>query len=197
MRSWQLVAGPLLLISFVGCRNDDKAKETAAAAAASAQAAAASAQAAPGLAAAASAQALAATLTAQAATKITGNVRSVGGELGTFDIALTSCQSGEVNGFFGADFYAAGSDEMRLRYVHDEAKGDIVKVAIPSKKSRALSFDRADKCTILEGSIEKTNVSTSTSKGKIRHLDGHVKFDCTYTPGGGHVTGEVTFAHCH
>jgi hypothetical protein len=197
MRSWQLLAGSLLLVPFFGCQND-KAKETAAAnAAASAQAAAASAQAAPALAAAASAQALAATLTAQAATKITGNVHSVGGELGTFDIVLTSCQSGEVNGFFGADFYAPGSDEMRLRYVHDEAKGDIVKVAIPSKKSRALSFDRSDKCTVLEGSVEKTNVSTATTKGKIRHLDGHVKFDCTYTPGGGHVTGEVTFSHCH
>jgi hypothetical protein len=195
MRSWQLFAGSLLLVPVLGCHNDDKAKE-AAKAKESALAVAASAQA-PGLAAAASAQALAATLTAQGATTITGNVHSVGGELGTFDIALTSCQSGEYNGFYGADFYVAGSDEMRLRYVHDEAKGDIVKVAIPSKKDRALPFDRTDKCKILEGSIEKTNFASSTPKGKIRHLNGHVKFDCTYTPGAGHVTGEVTFSHCH
>ena len=196
MRSWQLVAGFLLVVPFVGCQND--AKKQAAAAAASAQAAAAAAKATPpGAAEVASAQALAATLTAQGATTITGSVHFVGGELGEYDLVLTRCQSGEYEGFYGADFYVSGSDEMRLRYVHDAAKGDVVKIAIPSKKAKVLSFDHTDKCTVLEGSVEKTNFNTSTPKGKIRHLNGHVKFDCTYTPGAGHVTGEVTFTHCH
>ena len=128
---------------------------------------------------------------------VTGSLHSVGGELGTWDLALTRCQSGEYNGFYGVDFYDASSDNMRLRYVHDEAVGDVVKVAIPSKEHRALVFDRDAKCSVLEGSVEKLNVTTWTSKGKIRHLSGRVKLDCVHSNGAGHVTGEATFSHCH
>ena len=95
------------------------------------------------------------------------------------------------------DFYAAGSDQLRLRYVHDEAMGEIVKVAYPSKPDTANVFDRNDECSVLEGAIEKTNVTSWTPRGRIRHLNGHVKFDCRHTDEKSHVTGEVTFSHCH
>ncbi len=183
MHAWRLVAGFLLLVPFVGCQNDRAKKAVAAAASAQALVA--------------SAQAIASAAETEGATIITGSMHSVGGELGTFDVTLTSCQSGEYNGFYGADFYATGSDDLRLRYVHDEARGDIVKIAFPAKKGTVRVFDRDDKCKILEGGVQKTNFSTRTSKGQIRHVNGHVKFDCAYTPGAGHVTGDVTFSHCH
>jgi Protein of unknown function (DUF3592) len=127
-----------------------------------------------------------------------GNVHAVGGELGTFDITLNDCQSGEHNSFYGADFYAPGSDNLRLRYVHDEAAGDIVKVAIPSKPGTVTVFDRAAKCTVLEGSIEKTNITTSRAKGNIKYINGHVKFDCAqFGTAKGRVSGQATFTNCH
>ena len=128
---------------------------------------------------------------------VTGTIHSVGGDLGTWDATLTNCQSGERNGFYGADFSAAGSTDLRLRYVHDEAAGDVVKVLIPGKDGEALRFDREASCTKLEGSVQKTNISTWTPKGTIRHVKGHVNFDCTHSNGAGHVTGSVTFANCH
>jgi hypothetical protein len=145
----------------------------------------------------AAASAVASSLMAQMQTVVTGKVHSEGGALGTWDITLDSCQSGERNGFYGVDFYAPGSDELRLRYVHDEAQGEIVKIVYPTKKDTALQLDRNEKCTVLEGHVEKTNVSTGTAKGQIRHLNGHVKFDCKHTGGKGRVSGEATFAHCH
>lgn len=131
-------------------------------------------------------------------TSVTGSVHSSGGDLGTWDMTIADCQSGERNGFFGADFYVASSDDLRLRYVHDEASGDVVKIAIPSSKDgKFMVFDRDAKCTVREGSVAKTNVKTWTPKGDVRHVDGHVKFDCTNTEGKGHVTGDITFSHCH
>ena len=132
-------------------------------------------------------------------TRVSGTLRSEGGELGTWDVVLADCHSGERDGFYGAEFYVAGSTEMRLRYIHDEAVGDIVKVADPSKNDAAdavVRFDR-DACTVLDGSIQKTNHTTWTPKGKIRHVSGHVKLDCKTKSGKGHVTGDVTFVHCH
>jgi hypothetical protein len=144
-----------------------------------------------------SAQPLPSAVAEPSLTHVTGNVHSAGGDLGTWDIVLSDCQSGEVNGFYGVDFYVAGSDHLRLRYVHDEAMGDIVKVGYPSKPGTVNVFDRDSKCSILEGSIEKTNYSTRTSKGSIRHLNGHLKFDCRHADDKNHVTGEVTFSHCY
>ena len=141
--------------------------------------------------------ALASGLLEQVQTKVTGSVHSEGGALGTWQITLDSCQSGERNGFYGVDFYAPGSNDLRLRYVHDEAQGEVVKIVYPSKKDTALVLDRNEKCAVLEGNVEKTNVSTGTAKGRIRHLSGHVKFDCKHTGGKGHVSGEATFSHCH
>jgi hypothetical protein len=187
MRLGFFVAGILVLAPSIGCKNDKNDTPKQGPGQAAARAAAAQA---------ASAQELASAMVAQVATKATGSVHSVGGELGTFDVVLSDCHSGEVNGFFGADFYAAGSDDLRLRYVHDEANGDVVKIVFPSKKDTARVFNRQDKCAVLEGSIEKTNVRTWTPKGTIRHVNGHVKFDCAYD-GGGHVTGEATFSDCH
>ena len=184
MRFGHLVVGLLFLVAFVGCKKADRAKQTPAdakqtrAEPATAQPTA-SASAAP-----------------SSPPNATGNVHSKGGELGTWDIVLRHCESGEVDGFFGVDLYLAGSDDWRVRYVHDEAMGEIVKVLIPTKKT-ALVFDRDAKCSVLEGSIEKMHVTTWTSKGKIRHLEGHVKFDCTHSGGKGHVTGEATFSGCH
>lgn len=127
---------------------------------------------------------------------VTGKIHSVGGELGTFDVPLEECESGETSGFFGVDLYSKDSKDLRLRYVHDEAKGNIVKVAYNSKKGSVYVITRDDKCAVLEGSVEKTNFSTRSTKGMIRHLKGHVKFDCP-VEGKGHVTGEATFAGCH
>ncbi len=145
----------------------------------------------------ASVQAMQSAVAAQFQASVTGRVHSAGGELGSWDIALSDCQSGESNGFFGVDFYVAGSDHMRLRYVHDEAMGEIVKVTYPSKPGTANVFNRNDKCSVLEGSVEKMNVTNWTPKGRIRHLSGHLKFDCIHTDGTGHVSGEATFSHCH
>lgn len=172
MRS--LVSGLLFLVLAVGCKDNPLKR---------------------GLEEAASAQAMASAVTAQSQTTITGNVHSAGGKLGTWDIVLSSCQSGEVQGFYGVDFYVAGNNEMRLRYVHDEATGDVVKVAAPSSDD-VYVFGHNMKCSSMDGSIEKTNVTTWTPKGKIRHVNGHVKFDCSDTAGN-HVTGEATFSHCH
>jgi hypothetical protein len=171
-----VVLGFVLVAPFAGCR-DNPVTQT--------------------LEAAASAKALASAMVQEAQTSITGKMHSVGGELGTWDVALNECHSGESEGFYGVDFYVKGSDELRLRYVHDEAKGDVVKIGIPSKKDTALVLDRSDGCTVLDGALEKTNFTTWTPKGKIRHLSGHVKFDCKHSAGKGHVTGEVTFSHCH
>lgn len=189
----------LSLVAFVGlsfgCRNEEAEKQ-AAAARASAQAAAA-ATASTISAAQGNAGALASAVAAEAQTTVTGKLRSEGGELGTWDVVLAECRSGEVNGFYGVDFSVAGGKDVRLRYVHDEAKGEVVKVANPTKPDAMLVLDRDSKCTILEGALEKTNVTTWTPKGKIRHLDGRVKFDCRHSSGKGRVTGEATFAHCH
>jgi hypothetical protein len=182
-----------LLAPTLGCKNDNAAPSDPAANAVSQ----ALAQAANAQAAAASAQAMGQAMLAQTQTSVTGKVHSAGGELGTWDATLSDCQSGERNGFYGADFYVPGSDDLRLRYVHDEAAGEVVKIAIPSKKDEFMVFDRAAKCSVLEGSVEKTNVSTSTTHGNIRHVNGHVKFACTDSHGKGHVTGEVTFSDCH
>ena len=146
---------------------------------------------------AASAQALASAVAeGKAKASVTGNVHSVGGDLGNWDITLSDCQSGELDGFYGVDFYVAGSDEMRVRYVHDEASGDVIKVPIPPAMTNMRVFGRTTKCAVLDGNLEKTNVSTWTPKGKVRHLNGHVKFDCSYDDGKAHVTGEATFSHC-
>jgi hypothetical protein len=95
------------------------------------------------------------------------------------------------------DLYAVGGDDLRVRYVHDEAQGEIVKVLIPGKDGDALQFDRNQHCSVLEGDVEKTNVSSWSSKGNIRHVNGHLMFDCKNTAGKGRVTGEVTFTGCH
>jgi hypothetical protein len=209
-------------VSAVGCKDkapqdDPVSQALAQAASARAMASAAAAQAqglapghsAPGkpqslndtlseaLAQAASAQALASASMAQSQPSVAGRVHSTGGELGTWDIALDSCQSGQNSGFFGVDFFVTGSTEMRVRYVHDEAAGDVVKVAIPSRPGSALVFDRAAKCSVLEGALEKTNFNTWTPKGNVTHLNGHVKIDCAASGGKGHVSGEAIFTHCH
>lgn len=198
MRTRHVVSGTFLLMAFLGCQ--DKGTKQSATQAASGQVEglrqgqqAAAAQA---IAQAASAEALASAAVQQSPTTVTGKVKSVGGELGSWDIVLSECASGESLGFFGVDFFVTGSEDLRLRYVHDEAKGDIVKIGIPSKKGTVLVPDR-DACTVLEGSVEKTNFKTWTPTGEIRHLNGHVKFDCKVSDGKGHVTGEATFAHCH
>jgi hypothetical protein len=197
MRTRHVVSGSFLLMAFLGCQDRTKQDATQAASAQVqglvAGQRAAQAQA---LAQAASAQALASAAVQEAPTTVTGKMHSVGGELGTWDIALGECASGESLGFYGADFFVAGSEDLRLRYVHDEAKGDIVKIGIPSKKGSVLVPDR-NACTVLEGSVEKTNFKTWTPTGEIRHLNGHVKFDCKVSDGKGHVTGEATFSHCH
>jgi hypothetical protein len=199
MRVRHILSGLVLLVLSVSCRDKEDAKQQALAQAASAQAVghASSAQA-QAKDQAASAQAMASALAAQVdvPASVTGNVHSVGGQLGTWDITLDKCASGEVEGFFGVDFSAPGSDDLRLRYVHDEGEGDIVKVVYPTKKDTARAFDRDDKCAVLEGHVEKTNITTWTPKGKIRHVKGHVKFDCK-TDGGGHIKGEATFSDCH
>jgi hypothetical protein len=222
MCSWRYAPALLLLVSAVGCKDkaaQDDPVSQALAQAASAQAIASSVaaqaqamapgQPAPGkpqslndtlsgaLAQAASAQALASAAMAQSQPSVAGRVHSTGGELGTWDIALDACQSGQNSGFFGVDFFVSGSSDMRVRYVHDEAAGDVVKVAIPSKPGSALVFDRAAKCAVLEGSVEKTNFNTWTPKGNVAHLNGHVKFDCAASGGKGHVSGEAIFTHCH
>lgn len=178
-----------------GCRNEEAEKQ-AAAARASAQAAAA-ATASTISAAEGNARALASAVAAETQTTVTGKLRSEGGELGTWDVVLTECRSGEVNGFYGVDFSVAGSKDVRLRYVHDEAKGAVVKIANPTKPDAMLVLDRDAKCTVLEGSLEKTDATTWTPKGKIRHLDGRVKLDCKHSAGKGRVTAEATFTHCH
>jgi hypothetical protein len=127
--------------------------------------------------------------------KIDGKIHSVGGELGTWDITLDECHSGEADGFFGVDFYVKGSDELRLRYVHDEAAGTVVKIGIPSKKDTAYRLTRDDGCKVLDGDLQKTNVTQWSRKGDIHLLNGNVKFDCPID-GGGHVTGDVTFTYC-
>jgi hypothetical protein len=126
---------------------------------------------------------------------VTGNVHSVGGELGTWDATINDCHSGEVHGFYGADFGVASQPSWTFRYVHDEAAGDVVKVLIPTKDT-ALVFDRDAKCTVLEGSVTKTNVTKWTNKGNIRLLNGQVKFDCVHSKGAGHITGNATFSMC-
>jgi hypothetical protein len=215
MHPWRLSL--LLLALSAGCKDkteqQDPAIAQALAQAASAQAIASAiaAQAQPGgpakpqslndtvseaLAQAASAQAMASAAAVEGQTKVAGNVHFEGGPLGTTDTALGACQSGEVNGFFGVDFYVAGSTDTRLRYVHDEAAGDVVKVAVPGKSELAV-FGRSAKCSVLEGSLEKTNFNTWTPKGNIRHLNGHVKFDCPTGGGKARVSGEATFSHCH
>jgi hypothetical protein len=196
MRSRHLVLGLLLLVPFVGCKakEDARAQALEQVAAARASAGVGTAQATDQL---ASARAVASAVEARLVTSITGKVHSVGGELGTWDITLNDCKSGEIAGFFGVDFTAPGSEDLRLRYVHDEGSGDVVKVMYPSNKTKARVFDRSDTCAVLEGSVEKTNISAWTPKGKVRYLNGHVKFDCTQTGGKGRVTGEATFAGCH
>jgi len=90
----------------------------------------------------------------------------------------------------------AGSTRSRLRYVHDEAAGEVVKIFYPDKKDTAMVFRRTDGCAVLEGSVTKMNVRTRVSgQGDIQHLEGRVKYDCTAD--GTHVSGEVTFSHCH
>jgi hypothetical protein len=140
--------------------------------------------------------ALASAMAAEYEAKVAGSIHSVGGALGTWDVVLEECRSGESLGFFGVDFYIKASDEVRLRYVHDEANGTIVKVGYPSKKGTAYRINNTDGCAVLEGTLQKTNVRSWTPKGKISHLTGHVKFDCP-VEGKGHVTGEVTFSDCH
>jgi hypothetical protein len=84
--------------------------------------------------------------------------------------------------------------------VHDEAAGDIVKVAIPSKPGTVTVFDREAKCTVLEGSIQRApgNVTTSRATGLIKYINGHVKFDCAqFGSGKGRVSGQATFTNCH
>jgi len=198
MRTRHVVSGSFLLLAFIGCQ-DNRTKQSATQAASAQVKGLVQGQAnaqAQALAQAASAQAMASAAMQEAATTVTGKMHSVGGELGTWDIALGECTSGESSGFFGVDFYVTGSEDLRLRYVHDEAKGDVVKIGIPSKKGKVLVPDR-DACTVLEGSVEKTNFKTWTPTGEIRHLNGHVKFDCKVSDGKGHVTGEATFSHCH
>lgn len=143
-----------------------------------------------------SAHDLAAHLAEQVSAKVTGSIHSVGGRLGTWDVTLNDCRSGEAFGFFGVDFYAPGSDALRLRYVHDEANGTIVKIAYPTKPGTVYELRREDSCAVLEGSLRKTNVSTWTPQGNIRHLNGNVKFDCP-VEGQGRVTGEATFSDCN
>jgi hypothetical protein len=153
-----------------------------------------------GLVTAASLQAIAASASAiQAAAKASasGNVHSVGGELGTWDVTFDSCRSGELNGFYGVDLFIPGNDSWRVRYVHDEANGEVVKIVYPSKPDTAIVLDRETKCSILEGHVTKMNGQTWTPNGYIRHVEGHMKFDCPNTHGKGHVTGEATFSHCH
>lgn len=129
---------------------------------------------------------------------VTGNLHSVGGQLGTWEVALSDCQTGELNGFYGADFFVAGTTTIRLRYVHDEATGEVLKIFYPDKKDLAAVFDCSDKCAVLEGSITKMNARTRVvGKGDIRHVEGYVKFDCTYDHDRGQVTGDVVFSHCH
>jgi len=149
------------------------------------------------LAEAASAQALASAVTspsgmAAISRNLSGTVHSVGGDLGTWDMTFDECQSGEINGFYGVDFYVAGNN--RARYVHDEAKGELVKLKIPDTTTW-MTFDGDAQCKVLDASIEKTNVTQWTPKGNIRHVSGHVKFDCP-SKNKGHVTGDVTFSHC-
>lgn len=186
-----LVLVVLLAPSLGGCKNPaTTAREDAARAVAQVPVPTAREEAARAL-------AQASAVAAQGEATIAGTVHSAGGELGTWDIALTACQSGEYDGFYGVDFYAPGSETMRVRFVHDEAIGTVVKVGIPSRAGTTLVFDRNEKCAVLQGGLEKTNMTTWTPKGKIRHLNGQVKFDCKHSQGKGHVTGDATFSHCH
>jgi len=127
--------------------------------------------------------------------RVTGNIHSVGGGLGTWDTTLDNCSSGETEGFYGADFSAPGSTDLRLRYVHDEAKGEVVKIIYPNKKDTAFVISKDDRCAVLEGFVQKENMTVWTPKGRIRYVKGHVKFDCKVE--GNHVTGDITFESCH
>src|ERR1035437_421549 len=99
MHSRHVVSGAFLLMAFIGCQ-DNRTKEAAAQAAGSeVQGLIQKNRVAPAYQAIASAQALASAAAEQSATSITGKVHSVGGELGTWDIVLGECASGESLGF--------------------------------------------------------------------------------------------------
>lgn len=129
---------------------------------------------------------------------ITGSINASGGELGKWSITPDSCFNDQNMGFYGVDFYL--NQELRMRYVKDEAVGIVLKVIVPDGKKgteahQALVFREAD-CSQLQGTLLKTNVMNWTPQGKLSNLKGTLSFDCTYNKGKEHLQGKLEFSGC-
>lgn len=124
---------------------------------------------------------------------VEGSLRSSGGALGDFQIALSGCRGGESEGFHGVDLFTEGEARPRLRFFKDPARGFVLVVTIPGT-DRGIVLD-SDDCSLLEGEIKRHGFSgqrTST----IWAFDGRLRFDCRYADGSGRVQGELSFQMC-
>jgi hypothetical protein len=121
--------------------------------------------------------------------KVSGSVSSKGGDLGTFTVSPTKCESGQHWQFFGAAFFVKGDDGSKVEVVQDPVRGWFVKVGKPGTKKMEAFGDEA--CKVLDVDVHNTN----TTVNDIRVVEGSAKFECTDSKEGV-VRGELTFSGC-
>ena len=106
------------------------------------------------------------------------------GELGDTTFTPDGCESGQLNGFFGAQLTSEASSSTIVRAIKDPAKGTMIAVEQGGKKPVVFT---PEQCKKLEVNVRRTN----TSVNEVWVVEGHTSADC---PG---LQGTVKFDGCH
>lgn len=116
------------------------------------------------------------------ANKPTGSFKATGGKLGSWDMQVTACASGEKHHFDGVVFFDKADKAKHIRFVRARGNTYDVVVQLPGDGDAVA----VPKCKV-EASIGKTGTNVNFHD----ELRGQVKVTCP------NLTGSATFPSCY
>ncbi len=119
-----------------------------------------------------------------------GQLTVEGTDFADFTVEPTWCQSGEWQGFFGADLVEGDSGSDRLiRVVQDPIDGPTLGINIPGE-DRAIIVDGTG-CDVFEVEVFRQNSRVN----EIWNISGSIDIECIYIDG--RIEGTLDFSNCH
>lgn len=129
---------------------------------------------------------------------VTGSFTATGEPLGTFTFVPKQCRSGQRLGFFGAVMLGKGQQDGALVAFLDPVKGKVVKVEVPGsceppdyEKCKEVIID-PKYCSRYDMKLDRTSIMVND----IVMVEGSLDIECSF-PGGGSVSGKLTFDRCN
>ena len=114
---------------------------------------------------------------------VEGTLHASGDKLGAWELAPTSCRSGEPFGFHGVILFDEKDDSKQVRLAREPAGSYAVTARVPGTDDGLVLRD----CETMEVRVARTN----TMINEVWSVEGTAKIEC------GVLKGDVAFEHCH